>query len=133
MEQEVLELDRQRGEALQRKDIAYLDDLYAEDWSYITPFGFMVTSKKAYLEWVKNAAYETLRYDDVKARAYGNDTVVLTLKNTVEAKGAGESIGGAYLYTRVYVKENGRWKFVAQQGTLCQSAKKQEVQRNGPS
>ena len=54
---------------------------------------------------------------DLKVRVYG-DTAVVTGLNTTKSTFKGKDDSGAYRFTDVFVKRDGRWQVVATQGTL---------------
>jgi len=55
---------------------------------------------------------------DLKVRVYG-DTAVVTGKTDVKGTSGGKDISGPTLFTRVYVKKDGRWQSVAFQQTAA--------------
>lgn len=60
--------------------------------------------------------YESVKFDDLKVHAYG-DAAVVTGRSTVKGRDGGKDISGQYRYTRVYVKQQGKWQLVATQTT----------------
>ena len=56
---------------------------------------------------------------DLKVRLYGN-TAVVTGRADVKGTIGGKDATGALLFTRVYVKKDGRWESVAFQQTPVQ-------------
>jgi len=54
--------------------------------------------------------------DDLQARVYG-DTAVVTGRSTQKGKAYGQDAAGQYRFTRVYVRQDGKWKAVAFQST----------------
>ena len=60
---------------------------------------------------------ESGKSDDVKVRVYGN-TAVMTGRFTAKGKFRDKSIDIRERYTAVWVKREGRWRLVAEQGNL---------------
>ena len=60
--------------------------------------------------------YDSLTFDDIKVYAYG-DTAVVTGRSTSKGQDIGKDISGTFRYTRVYVKQQGKWQLVATQST----------------
>ena len=53
---------------------------------------------------------------DMKVRVYG-DTAVVMGKSTAKGSIGGRELKGPVMFTRVYVKKNGKWQSVAFQQT----------------
>ena len=117
VEQQLIDLEKQRSEAVVKGDTAALDKMTAEDYEFTNPLG-QVRTKAQILQDIKSGElkYESIDTDDVKARVYGN-TAVLTGRATTKGQYGGKDVSGQYRFTRVYVKNNGRWQSVAFQQT----------------
>ena len=113
---EVVALDKKRGEALKNKDYEFLNEVYADDWTYVIPSG-TIMNKKDYFNLIKYIDYKKIEYEYLNSRCYNGNTVVINLINRIDTVFQGKEEKQELLYTRVYVKENGKWKIVAQQGT----------------
>src|SRR2546423_11930028 len=78
IEQELMQLQHAADEAEDKKDLAALDRLLADDYIFTAPGG-AVTDKKQLIEEVKTNgpdAGQTISYDEAKAHVYGNAAVV---------------------------------------------------------
>jgi len=62
--------------------------------------------------------YESREISDLKVRVYGKNTAVVTGRSVQKGTENGKDYSGDYLFTRVYVKQNGHWLTVALQTTL---------------
>ena len=60
--------------------------------------------------------YESRDISDLSIRVYGNAAVV-TGRSTQKGTENGKDYSGAYRFTRVYIKQRGRWQTVALQTT----------------
>jgi ketosteroid isomerase-like protein len=91
-----------------------------DDYTFITLRGELRTKS----EIVKGFQSGSFKYDsrtisDLKIRIYG-DTAIVTGRSTQKGSENGKDYSGDYRFTRVYVKQKGRWVTVALQTTLIQ-------------
>jgi len=119
-EQEIRSLEEARNQAIVHGDAAALERMTADDYTFITLRGELRTKA----EIVKGFQSGSFKYDsreisDLKIRVYG-DTAVVTGRSTQKGRENGKDYSGDYRFTRVYVKQNGRWVTVALQATLVQ-------------
>lgn len=109
---------REYTEALKRHDVAALDKIWADDYTFINPQGALV-SKAERMANVKSGATE---FQDIASQrerlAVHGDVAVdvgrVTLKGT---KYSGQEASGDYRYTNVWAKIQDRWQLVANQIT----------------
>jgi|SRR5215468_2354620 len=119
-EQEIRSLEEARNQAIVHGDASALEQMTADDYTFITLRGELRTKA----EIVKGFRSGSFKYDsreisDLKIRVYGN-TAVVTGRSTQKGRENGKDYNGDYRFTRVYVKQNGRWVTVALQATLIQ-------------
>jgi uncharacterized protein (TIGR02246 family) len=119
-EQEIRTLEDERNRAILKGDAAALERMTADDYSFITLRGELRTKS----EIVKGFQSGSFKYDsrtisDLKIRIYG-DTAIVTGRSTQKGSENGKDYSGDYRFTRVYVKQEGRWVTVALQATLIQ-------------
>jgi ketosteroid isomerase-like protein len=117
-ERELIKLENAWGTAWQKKDSAFLKKLFADEYLGTDQDGTTWTKAQD----LANATSEGTRLEsfvltDLKVHVYG-DTGVVTGRNTVKATFKGKDISGAYRFTDVFVKRDGRWQVVATQGTV---------------
>ena len=117
-EQELRRANRKYDEALVRADIVVLERLYSEEFVYTTPDG-EVRDKAQQLAFMRTGALrlESGQSNDVRVRVYGN-TAVMTGRFTAKGKFKDKIIDIRERYTAVWVKREGRWRLVADQGNL---------------
>ena len=103
--------------ALGRNDVAALDQLYADDYTFVNESGIL-TTKAPRLAAIKSGElkYESVSFEDAKIRLYGN-TAVATYRVNVKAQFKGQEITGPVQVTVTLVKKKGRWQVVAAQAT----------------
>lgn len=115
---ELLKANREYDEALVRGDALVLERLYSDDFIYTTPDG-EVRDKAQQLAFTRTGdlRLESGQSDDVRVRVYGN-TAVMTGRFTATGKFRDQRIDIRERYTAVWVKREGRWRLVAEQGNL---------------
>ena len=116
---EILKLEELRNQAVLHGDVAALDQMTSDDYTFITLRGEMRT-KQEILNGFKSGSfhYDSREIADLKVRVYGSNTAVVTGRSMQKGTENGKDYSGDYLFTRVYVKQNGRWLTVALQATL---------------
>lgn len=116
-ERELLKANKAYDEALVRGDAAALDQIYADEFAYTT-FDGKVRDKAQQLNFTKSGdlRFESGQSDDVKIRVYKN-TAVMTGRFTAKGQFRGKNIDVHERYTAVWVKKDGRWRLVAEQGS----------------
>ena len=111
-EDEVRRIEFEWGVAFERKDLATLDRLMADEYLLTDPLG-NVRSKAESLAALAadEVSFESTQSDGVKVRING-DTAVVTGRSTFRGRYKGWSMAGQYQYTDVLVKRRGQWKAV---------------------
>ena len=119
-EDEIKKLEEARNQAILHGDAAALDRMTSDDYTFITLRGEM-RSKSDILKGFASGSfhYESREISDLKVRTYG-DTAVVTGRSVQKGVENGKDYSGDYWFTRVYVKQKGRWLTVALQTTLIQ-------------
>jgi ketosteroid isomerase-like protein len=118
VEDEIKNLEEARNQAVLHGDAAALDRMTADDYTFITLRGELRT-KSDILQGFRSGSfhYESRQISDLKVRVYGS-TAVVTGRSIQKGMENGKDYSGDYRFTRVYVKQNGRWVTVALQTTL---------------
>jgi ketosteroid isomerase-like protein len=116
-EQAVRQLLDELYAALGRNDVAALDQVYADDYTFVNESGIL-TTKAPRLAAIKSGElkYESVSFEDAKIRLYGN-TAVATYRVNLKAQFKGQEITGPIQVTVTLVKIKGRWQVVAAQAT----------------
>ena len=114
---QIEQLERDRQEAFIRGDIDALDRETASDYTTINGSGKLST-KPQMMQSLRQGKTKVLsvKLDDLKARIYG-DTAVLTGDYRDVNVRDGVQRETHALFTRVFVKNDGRWQAVAYQQT----------------
>jgi uncharacterized RmlC-like cupin family protein/ketosteroid isomerase-like protein len=112
-EQEVRAVERQRAQALLKRDINVLERTMAEDYRFTDPDGRIATKTQELAGFQSgDTRFEAFDTRDVQVRVYGN-TAVVTGHASIKGRSHDRDIGGEYRYTRVYVKEGAPWRMVS--------------------
>jgi ketosteroid isomerase-like protein len=117
-EQELARLENAWSTAIGNRDTTALSRLYAAEYIDIDQDG-VVWSRDQDLANVATGDYRQASFSltDLRIHIYGDAAVVNGL-NTVTAAFRGRDVSGAYRFTDVFVKREGRWQCVSTQGTL---------------
>jgi ketosteroid isomerase-like protein len=120
VEREIESLEEARNQAVLHRDVTALDRMTSDDYTFITLKG-EVRTKADILKGFASGSfhYESRQISDLKVRVYG-DTAVVTGRSVQKGMENGKDYSGDYRFTRVYVKERGRWVTVALQTTVIQ-------------
>ncbi len=115
--QKVIDLDKQRMDAMAKKDLAALNKLISDDLVY-THSSARLDTKKTLIGNMESGStvYTSVVPSDVKAQDLG-DTVVLTgsCKISVMSQGRPNSFG--VRFTDVWANKGGQWQMVTWQST----------------
>ena len=116
-EKELKKLETDRAAAVVKADIATLEAQTADDYTLISVNG-EVRDKKQAMDAIKTGQVKITSNEvsDLKVRVYGH-VAVITGKSDAKGTIAGTELNGPVMFTRVYVKKNGRWQSVAFQQT----------------
>src|SRR5262245_25392383 len=119
-ERELTQLVKDLNAANVKADIPFLERVLHPDFVHHRPRG-TVENRAQYLENRKTGRvdFESLVADDVKVRLYG-DTAIVTYRSTAKGKDQQGAIDEQRLWTRVFVRRDGRWQLVHSQGTPIQ-------------
>jgi ketosteroid isomerase-like protein len=114
---EIKKLEQQRNEAILKGDTATLDKLTSDDYTNTTAQG-KIEKKPDIMDGFKSGKikFDSRELSDLDVRVYGN-TAVITGQVNQKSTNNGADTSGQNRFTRVYVKQNGRWVSVANQAT----------------
>lgn len=115
---QVLSTDDLRMEALRQGNPAPLRQIYADDYTLVTPSG-VVRSKD---EQIDDLVSGRVRYAKIETttrtvRVYGNVAIVLS-REKYDILQAGQQVGGDIFFTRTYKKFGTEWRVIATHGSF---------------
>lgn len=118
IEKEVVEIEHQRDQAIQDRDMSVLDRVHADDFTFVNTRGG-VLSKTEYLDEIRTGALKFLSFkqDDYHFQVYG-DTVVLTGRSSGVVEYHGKVNQVPRRFTIVYIRDHGRWRLATYHGTI---------------
>ena len=113
VEQTIRKLDNERIQAQIHADAAALDRLYADDFIGVGPSGTVRTKPQVMADFTSGTLkFQSITTDEVQVRVYG-DTAVETGLSTMKGEDKGKPVPQDTRFTRVWVKQQGRWRLVA--------------------
>jgi uncharacterized protein (TIGR02246 family) len=113
VEEAIRKLDNERIQAQIHADATALDRIYAADFIGVGPSGTVRTKPQVILDFTSgDLKFQSITTDDVQVRVYGN-TAVETGRSTMHGQDKGQTVPRDTRFTRVWVKQQGRWRLVA--------------------
>jgi ketosteroid isomerase-like protein len=111
--EEIKKVDRERIQAQVNADAVALDRLYADDFIGIGPSGTLRTKKEVLSDFASGSLkFQSITTNDVLIRVYGNAAVETGL-STMKGQDAEKVVPEENRFTRVWIKQGGRWRLVA--------------------
>src|SRR5581483_10985114 len=102
-EQVIRKLDNERIQA----------QIYADDFVGVGPSGTVRTKPQVISDFTSgDLRFQSITTDDVRVRVYGN-AAVETGRSTMNGQDKGKTVPHDTRFTRVWIKQNGRWRLVA--------------------
>src|SRR6266480_1555153 len=103
----------ERIQAQIHADATALDRIYAADFIGVGPSGTVRTKPQVILDFTSgDLKFQSITTDDVQVRVYGN-TAVETGRSIMNGQDKGQTVPRDTRFTRVWVKQQGRWRLVA--------------------
>jgi ketosteroid isomerase-like protein len=111
--EEIRKLDRERIQAQVNADSVTLDRIYADDFIGIGPSGTLRTKKEVLADFASGSLkFQSITTDEVRIRVYGNAAVETGI-STMKGQDAEKVVPEENRFTRVWIKQVGRWRLVA--------------------
>ena len=113
VEQAIRQVDHERIQAQIGADAVALDRIYADDFIGIGPSGRVRTKAQVIADFTSgDLKFQSITTDDVRVRVYGN-TAVETGRSTMIGQDRGKAVPRDNRFTRVWIKQVGRWRLVS--------------------
>jgi uncharacterized protein (TIGR02246 family) len=113
VEQTIRKLDNERIQAQIHADATALDRIYADDFIGVGPSGRVRTKPQVLSDFTSgDLKFQSITTDAVEVRVYEN-TAVETGLSTMVGRDKGKAVPRDTRFTRVWVKQQGRWRLVA--------------------
>src|SRR4026207_423660 len=114
----IRKLDNERIQAQIHADAVALDRIYADDFIGVGPSGRVRTKPQVIADFTSgDLKFQSITADEVKVRVYEN-TAVETGLSTMVGQDKGKAVPRDTRFTRVWVKQEGRWRLVANHYSL---------------
>ena len=118
VEEVIRKLDNERIQAQIHADATVLDRIYAEDFIGVGPSGTVRTKPQVISDFTSGELkFQSITTDEVKVRVYEN-TAVETGLSTMLGQDKDKAVPRETRFTRVWVKQKGRWRLVANHYSL---------------
>jgi uncharacterized protein (TIGR02246 family) len=118
VEQAIRQLDHERIQAQIGADAVALDRIYADDFIGVGPSGTVRTKAQVISDFTSgDLKFQSITTDEVQVRVYEN-TAVETGLSTMVGQEKGKAVPRDTRFTRVWVKQQGRWRLVANHYSL---------------
>src|SRR5690348_10925983 len=118
VEQAIRQLDNERIQAQIGADAATLDRIYADDFIGVGPSGTVRTKPQVLLDFMSgDLKFQSITTEEVQVRVYEN-TAVETGLSTMVGQDRGKAVPRDTRFTRVWVKQQGHWRLVANHYSL---------------
>ena len=112
-EEAIRRLDNERIQAQIHADATALDRIYAADFIGVGPSGTVRTKPQVISDFTSgDLKFQSITTDEVQVRVYGN-TAVETGRSTMIGQDKGQTVPRDTRFTRVWIKQQGRWRLVA--------------------
>jgi uncharacterized protein (TIGR02246 family) len=113
VEQAIRQLDNERIQAQIGADAVALNRIYADDFIGVGPSGTVRTKPQVISDFTAgDLKFQSITTDEVQVRVYEN-TAVETGLSTMVGQDKGKAVPRDTRFTRVWVKQQGRWRLVA--------------------
>jgi ribonuclease Z len=116
---QVLAIDDRRTDALRRGDSTPLYQIYADDYTLVTPATGVIRSKTEQINDLVSGRvrYEKIEVTERTVRIYGDVALVLA-REKYSILQAGEQVGGDIRFTRTYKQFGADWRVIATHGSF---------------
>jgi ketosteroid isomerase-like protein len=113
VEQIIRQLDNERIQAQIGADAVALERIYANDFIGVGPSGTVRTKPQVISDFTSGALkFQSITTDEVQVRIYENTAVETGLSRMI-GQDKGKTVPRDTRFTRVWVKQQGRWRLVA--------------------
>ena len=116
-EQALRKIQHDWAEARMKGDSSYTRRLETENCTVVWPDGSIVNKREDLKSMAGDIGFTEFKIDDLQVRLYG-DTGIVVGQGTIRAhEGKQNLLGGKFVWTDTFIKQDGAWKVVASQVT----------------
>jgi len=123
VEQALMKIEQEWGDAMTKHDMVALDRILGDDHTVISKDGSVHTKAEELANYKSDASSNELSdFEPMKVRVFG-ETAVVTGGQREKSRNFGKDSSGHYRWTDVFVKRDGRWQAVASELTRVEEAR----------
>jgi ketosteroid isomerase-like protein len=127
-EKQILLIEALKSDAMQKGDAKVLEEIYSDSLIFVNARGKVLTKQDRVKEFSSGSVkYDSFRQGDYRFHIYGKTAVVTGVACSV-VDYHGRVNHTPRRFTSVYVKVDGRWRFVAHQATLVTDGQPGDLQ-----
>jgi ketosteroid isomerase-like protein len=116
-EQALIKVQHDWAEARIKGDSSYTRRLEAENCTVVWPDGSIANKREDLASMIGDIVFTEFKIDDLQVRLYG-ETGIVVGQGTIKAhEGKQNLLGGKFVWTDTFIKQDGEWKVVASQVT----------------
>lgn len=116
-EQALIKIQHDWAEARMKGNRSYTRQLEAENCTVVWPDGSIVDKREDLKSMTDDIVFTEFKIDHLQVRLYG-DTGIVVGRGTIKAHhGKQNLLGGKFVWTDTFIKQDGAWKVVASQVT----------------
>jgi ketosteroid isomerase-like protein len=116
-EQALIRIQHDWAEARMKGDSSSTRRLEAENCTVVWPDGSIVNKREDLKSMTGDIVFTEFKIDDIQVRLYG-DTGIVVGPGTIQAhEGKQNLLGGKFVWTDTFMKQDGAWRVVASQVT----------------
>ena len=116
-EQALINVQHDWAEARIKGDRSYTQRVEAENCTVVWPDGSIVKKREDLASMSGDIVFTEFKIDDLQVRLY-RDTGIVVGQGTIKAhEGKQNLLGGKFVWTDTFIKQDGAWKVVASQVT----------------
>jgi ketosteroid isomerase-like protein len=115
---DVLAAIRGYREALVQKDVAKLETIWSDDYTFVNGHGRLLTKADRIAD-IKSghSSLDSVRHEDTPTVTVHGNTVLVLSHVTLVGKYSGREVSGEFRSLHVWLKNDGRWQLVFNQLT----------------
>ena len=116
-EQALIKIQHDWAKARIKGGSSYTRRLESENCTVVWPDGSVVNKREDLKSMTGDIGFTEFQIDDLQVRLYG-DTGIVVGQGTIKThEGKQNLLGGKFVWTDTFIKQNGEWKVVASQVT----------------
>jgi ketosteroid isomerase-like protein len=114
-EQALMKIQHDWAEARVKGDSSYTRRIEADDCTIVWPDGRVVNKQGDLQSMTGEIVFSEFKIHDLQVRLYGDTGIVLGEGIIKARKGKEDLLGGKFVWTDTFVKQDGAWKVIASQ------------------